>query len=80
MLGERSCTKRVHAIRFYFLKNSRKWKLIDRKQISGCLGQGVGRSKKGWAILEDDRNVHYPDWGTGFTGIYVCQNLSSYTL
>ena len=62
-----------------FSKNSRRYSSSDRKHISGCIGWGVERSKKGWITWADDRNVHCFDCGTGFTAIYIQQSLPSYT-
>lgn len=65
-----------------------KMKLIqnDRKQTGGYLegevwveaeGELTKKHKEIWGIMD---NVHYLDYGDGFTGIYICQNLSNYTL
>lgn len=67
-------------------QNSKKCRLIsnERKQID-CLeeeaqveaGELTNRHKE---ILGDNGYVHYLDYGDGFTGVYICQNLSNYTL
>lgn len=81
MLKERNHKKEsiVYDSFFFFLILESTNSSSDRKHISGCTGWGADRSKKAWIIWGDDRNVHYPDSGTGFTAIYICQNLSNHT-
>ena len=50
----------------------------DRKHISGSQ-MGYREKSEGWITWADDRNVHYLDCGTGFTAMYIHQNLPSYT-
>lgn len=58
--AERSHTKEstYYVILFFFLILENANKSNDRKQIHGCVGWGVGRSKERWTIWGNDRNVH----------------------
>lgn len=80
MLSERSQTpplQKPHILyHSIYVRISSKGKLTssDSKQISGCLGQGVGRREgleMGSGDVGGDRYALYPIWGDGFMGVYV---------
>lgn len=60
---------------------------LYRKQISSCLATEdqreawERRTEKGYKeISGDDGYLHYLNCGDGFTGVFICQNLSNSTL
>ena len=64
-----------------FIQNSRKCKLIysDRKKIKGCIQmsrEGIikGHGKTFWS----GRYIYCLDYHNGFTGMYICKNLSTF--
>lgn len=65
-----------------FMYSTRKWKLVysDRKQRSGCLGNGIGKKERLQKLEETfDEYVHYLDCDM-YSQIYTHQNLPIHTL